>query len=163
MLRQGKVRSLHYTLKPNSYYACFQRGDYLPIPSLACEERVLQELSNDRTYENTCQCYQPCRETTYQKSVSLSYWPLEFYQYHALQVCVIYTCMYSSRHCSNCTTVKPVNSIPPKWGYPVFLLQIALWNKDTSELGTLLAGPKGVLISQVSLYYIVVPTESDHK
>jgi hypothetical protein len=60
-------------------------------------------------------------------------------------------------------TVKPVNSSPanedilchkdtssgPKL---LFLVQIALWNKDTSELGTLLARPKGVLISQVSLY-----------
>jgi hypothetical protein len=30
-------------------------------------------------------------------------------------------------------------------------VQIALWNEDTSELGTLFACPKGVLISQVSL------------
>jgi hypothetical protein len=35
----------------------------------------------------------------------------------------------------------------------LFSVQIALWNEDTSELGTLLARPKGVLISQVSLYY----------
>jgi hypothetical protein len=33
----------------------------------------------------------------------------------------------------------------------LFSVQIALWNEDTSELGTLLARPKGVLISQVSL------------
>jgi hypothetical protein len=32
----------------------------------------------------------------------------------------------------------------------LFSVQIALWNEDTSELGTLLARPKGVLISQVS-------------
>ena len=64
----------------------YREGDHVPIESLACEERVLQELANDRTYETTCQCYQPCSETTYQKSVSLSYWPLEFYQLHALQV-----------------------------------------------------------------------------
>jgi hypothetical protein len=31
-------------------------------------------------------------------------------------------------------------------------VQIALWNEDASELGTLLARPKGVLISQVLLY-----------
>jgi hypothetical protein len=34
----------------------------------------------------------------------------------------------------------------------LFSVQIALWNEDTSELGTLMARPKGVLISQVSLY-----------
>ncbi|KAL8612050.1 hypothetical protein ACOMHN_052072 [Nucella lapillus] len=64
----------------------YKPREYVPIHSLACEERVLQDLANDRSYETTCQCYQPCRETTYQKSVSLSYWPLEFYQLHALQV-----------------------------------------------------------------------------
>lgn len=66
--------------------AGYRKFDEVPIPSLACEERVLQELANDRSYEVTCQCYQPCSETTYQKSVSLSYWPLEFYQLHALQL-----------------------------------------------------------------------------
>jgi hypothetical protein len=34
----------------------------------------------------------------------------------------------------------------------LFSVQIALWNEDTSELGTLSACPKDVLISQVSLY-----------
>jgi hypothetical protein len=34
----------------------------------------------------------------------------------------------------------------------LFSVQIALWNEDTSQLGTLLACQKGVLISQVSLY-----------
>jgi hypothetical protein len=33
----------------------------------------------------------------------------------------------------------------------LFSMQNALWNKDTSKLSTLLARPKGVLISQVSL------------
>jgi hypothetical protein len=33
----------------------------------------------------------------------------------------------------------------------LFLVLITLWNEDTSELGTLLSRPKGVLISQVSL------------
>lgn len=64
----------------------YDAGSEVPITSLACEEQVLQELANDRSYETSCQCFQPCRETTYQKSVSLSYWPLEFYQLHALQV-----------------------------------------------------------------------------
>jgi hypothetical protein len=32
-------------------------------------------------------------------------------------------------------------------------LQVTPWNKDTSELGTLLAGLKGVLTSQVSLHH----------
>jgi hypothetical protein len=61
------------------------------------------------------------------------------------------------------STVEPVNSNPAKsedilWNKNtlsgpklLFSVQIAPWNKDTSELGTLLAGPKGVLISQVSL------------
>jgi hypothetical protein len=40
-------------------------------------------------------------------------------------------------------------SVGPKL---LFSVQIALWNEDTSQLGTLLARPKGVLISQVSLY-----------
>jgi hypothetical protein len=37
----------------------------------------------------------------------------------------------------------------------LFSVQIALWNEDTSELGTLLVCPKGVLISQVSLYMYI--------
>ncbi|XP_061187346.1 FMRFamide-activated amiloride-sensitive sodium channel-like isoform X1 [Saccostrea echinata] len=52
---------------------------------LDCEVKVLHRLSNDRSYEVGCQCFQPCQETSYQKSISLSYWPLEFYQYNALQ------------------------------------------------------------------------------
>jgi hypothetical protein len=32
-----------------------------------------------------------------------------------------------------------------------FSVLIALWNEDTSQLGTFLGGPKGVLISRVSL------------
>jgi hypothetical protein len=34
----------------------------------------------------------------------------------------------------------------------LFSVLIALWNDDTSQLGTLLDRPKGVLILQVSLY-----------
>lgn len=67
-------------------HTVYKPNDHVHITTLACEEKVLLELSNDRSYEITCQCYQPCRETTYQKSVSLSYWPLEFYQLHALEV-----------------------------------------------------------------------------
>lgn len=52
---------------------------------LDCEEKVLKKMANDRSYEIACQCFQPCHETSYQKSISLSYWPLEFYQYNALQ------------------------------------------------------------------------------
>jgi hypothetical protein len=36
----------------------------------------------------------------------------------------------------------------------LFSMQIDPWNEDTSELGTPLARPKGVLISQVSLYFV---------
>ncbi|KAK3103995.1 hypothetical protein FSP39_023507 [Pinctada imbricata] len=56
----------------------------LYIKDLECEEENLHHLSNDRSYEANCKCFQPCKETTYQKSLSLSYWPLEFYQYDAL-------------------------------------------------------------------------------
>ncbi|ESO95709.1 hypothetical protein LOTGIDRAFT_160261 [Lottia gigantea] len=58
----------------------------IAVPNLACEEKYVVEMANDRSYEFSCKCYQPCDETTYQKAVSLSYWPLEFYQLHALQV-----------------------------------------------------------------------------
>ncbi|KAK6175316.1 hypothetical protein SNE40_013804 [Patella caerulea] len=58
----------------------------ITVPSLACEEKHLVKMANDRSYESTCRCFQPCDETTYQKAVSLSYWPLEFYQLHALQL-----------------------------------------------------------------------------
>jgi hypothetical protein len=60
-------------------------------------------------------------------------------------------------------TVKPVNRTLENedilWnkntssGFDLLLLvQIALWKEDTFELGTPLVCPKGVLISQVSLY-----------
>ncbi|KAK0064091.1 FMRFamide-activated amiloride-sensitive sodium channel [Biomphalaria pfeifferi] len=55
-------------------------GMFIPTPALECEERMQRELNNDRAYEMNCQCFQPCSETSYLKSVSLSYWPLEFYQ-----------------------------------------------------------------------------------
>ena len=55
------------------------------LPPLTCEQRLLDSLANDRSYEKSCKCFQPCKETSYQKSLSLSYWPLEFYHYHALQ------------------------------------------------------------------------------
>ncbi|KAL4225922.1 hypothetical protein ACF0H5_013910 [Mactra antiquata] len=52
---------------------------------LDCEEKVLKNLNNDRSYEETCGCFQPCKETAYQKSLSFSYWPLELFQLSALQ------------------------------------------------------------------------------
>ncbi|XP_052780063.1 FMRFamide-activated amiloride-sensitive sodium channel-like isoform X2 [Mya arenaria] len=55
------------------------------IDTLQCAERVLTNLNNDRSYEKNCNCFQPCDETSYQKSLSLSYWPLEFYQLSALK------------------------------------------------------------------------------
>ncbi|XP_052832380.1 FMRFamide-activated amiloride-sensitive sodium channel isoform X1 [Octopus bimaculoides] len=55
------------------------------LTELACEERVLKEFSINRAYESSCNCFQPCQETTYQKSISLSYWPLEFNQLSALE------------------------------------------------------------------------------
>ncbi|BFZ08248.1 hypothetical protein BsWGS_11287 [Bradybaena similaris] len=60
---------------------------YIPTPHLACEEREQKNLNNDRAYELSCGCFQPCSETSYLKSVSLSYWPLEFYQLSAVEVC----------------------------------------------------------------------------
>lgn len=63
----------------------FAEKEKVEIKTLMCEQKVLQNLNNDRSYEKTCQCFQPCKETAYQKSLSLSYWPLEFYQLGALQ------------------------------------------------------------------------------
>ncbi|KAH9494543.1 hypothetical protein Btru_042390 [Bulinus truncatus] len=60
-------------------------GMFIPTPALECEERMQRELNNDRAYEMSCQCFQPCSETSYLKSVSLSYWPLEFYQLSLLE------------------------------------------------------------------------------
>lgn len=53
--------------------------------SLKCEQDELRELANDRSYEASCKCFQPCQETTYQKALSISYWPLEFFQQNALE------------------------------------------------------------------------------
>ena len=63
----------------------FKAKDKVELKTLMCEHKVLQNLNNDRSYENTCECFQPCKETAYQKSLSLSYWPLEFNQLSALQ------------------------------------------------------------------------------
>ncbi|ESP02955.1 hypothetical protein LOTGIDRAFT_111045 [Lottia gigantea] len=56
------------------------------LPRLICEEHVSHEMTTDRSYEVSCKCVQPCHETTFQKSVSLSYWPLEFYQLNILEL-----------------------------------------------------------------------------
>ncbi|XP_076110073.1 FMRFamide-activated amiloride-sensitive sodium channel-like isoform X1 [Mytilus galloprovincialis] len=61
-----------------------QRKNYFLLPDLKCEQDMLRKLANDRSYEAGCGCYQPCQETTYQKALSLSYWPLEFFQQNAL-------------------------------------------------------------------------------
>lgn len=63
----------------------FKAKEKVELQTLMCEEKVLENLNNDRSYENSCGCFQPCHETAYQKSLSLSYWPLEFYQYNVLQ------------------------------------------------------------------------------
>lgn len=63
----------------------FQQEEKVELEPLMCEEKVLENLNNDRSYEKSCGCFQPCHETAYQKSLSLSYWPLEFYQYNVLQ------------------------------------------------------------------------------
>ena len=63
----------------------FKAKEKVELNSLMCEEKVLQNLNNDRSYEKSCGCFQPCHETAYQKSLSLSYWPLEFYQLSVLQ------------------------------------------------------------------------------
>ncbi|XP_067683451.1 FMRFamide-activated amiloride-sensitive sodium channel-like [Haliotis asinina] len=59
---------------------------HVDLPKLKCEQQLIQKMSHDRSYEKSCKCFQPCHETTFQKSVSLSYWPLEFYQLNALQL-----------------------------------------------------------------------------
>ncbi|KAL3853649.1 hypothetical protein ACJMK2_017179 [Sinanodonta woodiana] len=63
----------------------FVLGEKVKLPYLICEEDILENVANDRSYEQTCRCFQPCSEMSYQKSISLSYWPLEFYQLNALQ------------------------------------------------------------------------------
>ena len=55
------------------------------IESLSCEVNLLETLANDRSYESSCRCAQPCQETIYEKSLSLSYWPSELYQMSAVQ------------------------------------------------------------------------------
>ena len=64
----------------------FMAKEKVELMYLACEDKVLQNLANNRSYEQTCECFQPCKETSYQQSLSLSYWPLEFYQLNAMQV-----------------------------------------------------------------------------
>lgn len=61
------------------------KKNYFLLPDLKCETETLKELANDRSYEAKCGCYQPCQETTYQKAMSISYWPLEFFQQNALE------------------------------------------------------------------------------
>ena len=65
--------------------ADFMKEEKVELMYLACEDKVLQNLANNRTYEQSCGCFQPCKETSYQKSLSLSYWPLEFYQLNAME------------------------------------------------------------------------------
>lgn len=72
-------RFLNVTLSPNLGTV------HTELEMLKCEEDTLHKLTNDRSYERDCKCFQPCSETSYQKSLSLSYWPLEFYQFDALE------------------------------------------------------------------------------
>nr|KAG5695199.1 hypothetical protein BaRGS_018321 [Batillaria attramentaria] len=58
------------------------RSQYLP--TLACEEVTMERLKNDRGYETDCGCTHPCVELSYHMSTSMSYWPLELYQFDAL-------------------------------------------------------------------------------
>lgn len=58
----------------------------ISLPELDCEVELMRKLANDRTYEKSCECFQPCTELNYQKSISLSYWPLEFYQMNILEL-----------------------------------------------------------------------------
>ncbi|KAL8590301.1 hypothetical protein ACOMHN_006417 [Nucella lapillus] len=55
------------------------------LPRLHCELRALERVKNDRGYEVECRCNHPCGELSYQMSTSMSYWPTELYQYHALR------------------------------------------------------------------------------
>lgn len=63
----------------------YMKKEKVELIYLACEDKVLQNLANNRSYETSCGCFQPCKETSYQKSLSLSYWPLEFYQLNAME------------------------------------------------------------------------------
>ncbi|GFS20679.1 FMRFamide-gated Na+ channel [Elysia marginata] len=60
-------------------------GAFIETKGLDCAEHWERRINNDRAYEKDCGCFQPCSETAYLKSLSLSYWPLEFYQLDSLE------------------------------------------------------------------------------
>ncbi|RUS76465.1 hypothetical protein EGW08_015779, partial [Elysia chlorotica] len=63
----------------------YEPGDLIETKGLDCAEELERRINNDRAYEKDCGCFQPCSETAYLKSLSLSYWPLEFYQLSHLE------------------------------------------------------------------------------
>ncbi|XP_045197305.2 FMRFamide-activated amiloride-sensitive sodium channel-like [Mercenaria mercenaria] len=50
------------------------------LNQLLCEQRVIENLRTDRSYEDDCGCSEPCKEMSYEQSLSMLYWPEEFYQ-----------------------------------------------------------------------------------
>ncbi|XP_076464690.1 FMRFamide-activated amiloride-sensitive sodium channel-like [Babylonia areolata] len=75
----GHVRRWRHMLR---HAQALPRAQHLP--QLRCELRALERLKNDRRYEAQCGCNHPCGELSYRMSTSMSYWPTELYQFHAL-------------------------------------------------------------------------------
>jgi hypothetical protein len=63
----------------------FQGKDEVHLEMIECKRQVMKEINNDRSYEDHCECYEPCMETSYDQSISMSYWPEEFYQFSLLE------------------------------------------------------------------------------
>jgi hypothetical protein len=79
------------------------------------------------------------------------YLVIYYYYYSEWQPCKMRT---------SCEIRTPVTSSGPKL---LFSIQIGPWNEDTSELGTLLACPHGVFISQGSLHKKDIGSLNLHK
>lgn len=55
------------------------------LHSLSCEREVMEKLHTNRSYESKCDCSEPCNEKSYEQTMSMSYWPEEFYQLDLLK------------------------------------------------------------------------------
>lgn len=52
----------------------------LAIYTLSWEREVMGKLHINRSYESKCGCSKPCNKKSYEQTLSMSYWPEEFYQ-----------------------------------------------------------------------------------
>ena len=48
--------------------------------NLSCEAEVMQKFTTDDNLQDSCNCYPPCEENSYETDISYSYWPLDFAQ-----------------------------------------------------------------------------------